>query len=189
MHAMDEIARLKEKIYDFYQASEACGTYISSTNGLFPAYYTSLLLLQDSTESLMHHRSRGFPQQDPLQAYLELWGVLQAVIIQQDAILELSKVFFGEAPSTAALPGWKKIRTFRNECAGHPANQSRRNGPTVRTVISRSFGDYSRMWYEKAESETVTFPKVNLGQMIDDYVLEAESLLASVLAEMHRRWP
>jgi len=47
-----------------------------------------MYLLQDTSESLYVHRIKGFAN-DPHEAYIEFWGVMQAIFIQQDAISEL----------------------------------------------------------------------------------------------------
>ena len=50
---------------------------------------------------------------DPMRAYLQFWGVMQAIFIQQDAISELYRVIMGTKLNV--LPGshWAKLRDVR----------------------------------------------------------------------------
>ncbi|NPT41248.1 hypothetical protein GNZ12_07940 [Paraburkholderia sp. 1N] len=189
---MKTIAQRRNEIYDYFHASSACQAffYASGSEDDYAAYYTSMYLLQDSTECLLAHRVRGFPLDEPLQAYLEFWGVLQAVIIQQDAIAELSRVVLKQAFTAKHLTAWQVLRDLRNECAGHPAKKDRPRPTVVRSFMGRGFGDYRSIKYERWEKGSGrTYPTVALGQLIDDYSIEAGSQLASVLNAMRTRWP
>ena len=85
-----------------------------------------MYLMQDSTEALWTHRQRGFTEGDALLAYVEFWGVMQAVIIQQDSINELHEVIVGDNLDTGQLIGWHRLRDLRNECAGPLLTHSRK---------------------------------------------------------------
>jgi hypothetical protein len=62
----------------------------------------------------------GFSR-DPMRAYIEFWGVMQAIAIQQDAICELHKAVVGSRPDKDQIgPTWKDLKEKRNQCAGHP---------------------------------------------------------------------
>jgi len=57
-----------------------------------------------------------------MRSYIEIWGVMQALSIQQDAITELHKVIVGNKPKTG--PAWSELRNLRHLTTGHPANRS-----------------------------------------------------------------
>lgn len=80
---MNVVAARRSEIYDHFQSNAACQQFFfaSANEEVYVAYYNSMYLLQDSTESLQLHLARGFSG-DALLAYLELWGVLQAAVIQ-----------------------------------------------------------------------------------------------------------
>lgn len=189
---MKSIGDRRSEIYDFFHTNMACKEYFFAHEAEYVAYYNSMYLLQDSTESLHHHRERGFSS-DPLLAYLEFWGVMQAVIIQQDSISEIHAVIRGEALDADAknLKSWLEVRKLRNVCAGHPAKKDRpRTKPLTRTFMGRAFGGYSAITFEQwKQGDGTTHPRVNLGALLDSYAIEAEAQLASVLAEMKSRWP
>lgn len=191
---MNRVAARRVLVYDHCQASRACQSFFlaSSNEEAYVAYYNSMYLLQDSTESLLQHRQVGFSN-NPLSAYLEFWGVLQAAIIQQDSIAELHEVIVGKPLDAVAnkLRAWLSVRELRNVCAGHPAKRDRpRSSPLTRTFMGRSFGDYKSITYEQWQQGVgQSHQKVQLGALLDSYASEAEGQLAFIHAAMKARWP
>ncbi|WP_313918387.1 hypothetical protein [Tahibacter sp.] len=190
---MESLARTREKIYEYFHSSEGCQSYFYAQENepSFVAYYNSMYLLQDATESLAAHRTRGFAE-DARAAYLEFWGVMQAIVIQQDAICELHEVVAGEELNArrSQLKAWLELRDLRNLCAGHPVKKDiPRREPLTRTFMSRSFGNYSAITFEQwRQGEGESHPKVNLAELLDEYEVEANAKLEDVLAAMRRRW-
>jgi hypothetical protein len=185
---MQNLIVTRDEIYDHFHASESCQDFFfsSKNNARYGAYYTSMYLLQDTMESLIDHRARGFCD-DPLRRYIEFWGIMQALIIQQDSIAELFWAVTGSKLDSNDLVEWHNIRSLRNDCAGHPAN---RQGGAVRTFMGRGFGDYSEVSYERLESpDSISHPRVKLGAKIDDYANEVRPTLAAVLNTMKENWP
>jgi hypothetical protein len=87
---MDKILEVRQEIYDYFHNNGACQKFFldNSREERFVAYYTSMYLILDATESLWVHRKRDFSP-DPHEAYVEFLGVMQAITIQQDSICEL----------------------------------------------------------------------------------------------------
>jgi hypothetical protein len=189
---MLRIANRREEIYNYFQQSAGCATFFfaAAHEERYAAYYTSMYLLQDTTESLMTHRAKGFSS-DPLIAYIEFWGVMQALFIQQDAISELHAAVTGGRLQTDKLTSWQSLRTVRNICAGHPAKRDRPTAsPISRTFMGRKFGGYSAFTYEQWQSSVgISNQTVRLGALIDSYADEAEMQLATVLQSMKQQWP
>lgn len=190
---MNLIANRRSEIYDCFNSNEACQQFFfyPANEEVHITYYNSMYLLQDSTESLLRHRELGF-NADPLLAYLEFWGVMQAVIIQQDSIAELYQVMVEKTLSAKEmkLEGWLKIRNFRNVCAGHPSKKDRPNkSPLCRTFMSRIFGNYESITYELwQQGEGISHPQECLSSLLDAYAIEAEIKLTEVLSAMKNRW-
>lgn len=189
---MHNVLQARQEIYDYFESTASCRKYFSdaANNDDFVAYFNSKFLLQDSTESLWQHRRDGFSR-EPLAAYLEFWGLMQATFIQQDATKELYQLIVGLPldPHAFGLKAWLDIRELRRVCAGHPAKADR-SKPIVRTFMGRQFGGYDRMMYERWEQGVgTTHPHVSLGALIDAYSNELAQQLASILTEMKVRWP
>jgi hypothetical protein len=122
---MDKVLRAHSQIYDQFHGSKAGKDFFFQTAHAdqHAAFYTSMYLIQDTAEAIRAHMQRGFSS-DPLSAYLEFWGVMQALVIQQDAIKELHTAVLAAPPDTKALSAWNEIRDTRHLCAGHPAKRT-----------------------------------------------------------------
>ncbi len=189
---MKQIEEIREKIYEHFHSNNACQKFFfdKAQEGRYAAYYTSMYLLHNTTESLMVHREKGFSS-DPFEAYIEFWGVMQAVIIQQDSIGELHEAVTGSALDTRKLDSWQAMRRLRNICAGHPAKRDRPlTSPLTRTFMGRNFGGYSLLTYEQWQTEGgISHPAVDLGELMDQYAEEAENRLLFILGSLKQQWP
>jgi hypothetical protein len=189
---MQRIATSRDEIYNYFYGSGSCQQFFFATTQeeRYAAYYTSMYLLQDTTESLMAHRAKGFSS-DPFEAYIEFWGVMQALFIQQDSISELHKAVTGGHLKMSNLSSWQSLRTLRNTCTGHPAKKDQpKTSPLSRTFMGRRFGNYSAVTYEQWQSGgSISHPTVDLGALIDSYATEAESQVAAILQSMKQQWP
>lgn len=201
---MLSVLEARSEIYNFFQNSETCQAHFfdDDNEDTYAAYYTSMYLLQDTGEGLQAHREKGFSNEH-LLPYIEFWGVMQAIIIQQDSISELHSIILNENLRGAQtlqkynLKWWAELRELRNVCAGHPANKDRPNPKqSSRSFMARGFGNYDEIFYEKFQLGTgggtfpnTTFPKVRLGELIDNYTLEAEGCLRAILDKMRTQWP
>ena len=185
---MNKILTIREKIYNYFHSNKKCQKYFFSPERSkeYSIYYTSMYQIQDTAEALMEHRKKGFTRPS-LIAYIEFWGLMQAIIIQQDSIKQLYKLFTFKSLKIDRNSQWKNIRELRNLCAGHPINKSKdsdnKDIPPKRTFMGRNFGDYNCMIYEQFDESTgqFTHPKIFLGKIIDQYEIEAESILQNTL--------
>jgi hypothetical protein len=196
---MDLILEASSKIYDQFHIRGARPEHFFGDEcaSAFAAYYTAMYLIQDSGEAVSAHMQRGFSS-GPLIKYIEFWGVMQAIFIQQDAIKELCTAVIGSWSEPEKDTAWWKIRDVRNLCAGHPAErggQKKRKGDDCplpqRTFMGRSFGDYNRIQYELWDARTPnqpSHPEFSLGAMIKQYDVEAARTLKGVLDAMNAKW-
>jgi hypothetical protein len=189
---MEKLLTIRELIYDQFHHSNAGETHFFKPENadVYAAYYTSMYLIQDTGEAILEHIETDFSE-NPLRAYLEFWGVMQATIIQQDAIRELHKAVIGDEPLIKQLSAWQALRDKRNLCAGHPANRSQHMPSPQRTFMGRNFGTYRNIQYElwDANAGETTHPQFDLGTLLHDYDAEASQLLGAVLDHMKMRWP
>lgn len=189
---MKQVLAIHNSIYDQFHGSSAGPAFFFDPRNAdtYAAYYTSMYLIQDTGEAVFTHLNRGFVS-DPMQAYLEFWGVMQAIDIQQDAIFELHKAICGSTPSIQPGTAWQRLRDLRHLCAGHPANRSHGASAPQRTFMGRSFGDYHGIRYELWDASTgkTSHPVVDLRRMIDDYDAEASVILNCILSIMKSKWP
>lgn len=200
---MNRLLTARVAIYNHFQQSVAAKKHFfaSKNRDAYAAYYTSMYLLQDTGEALYVHLQRGFSK-DPLLAYIEFWGVMQATQIQQDALRELYRAVSGIGRERRVRPAWLKLRDFRNLVAGHPAKRTFHGGGPQRAFMGRGFGTYDAFTYEVWDLDVamqansggaifpgVTHPVVNLRHMFAAYEAEAVIMLQVILNYMRKRWP
>jgi len=189
---MEYLLKVRSEIYDQFHGSSAGPNHFFQPQNAdaYAAYYTSMYLIQDTGEAVAAHMDRGFST-DPMCAYLEFWGVMQAIDIQQDAIFQIHQAVVGSPPTIQAESSWSSLRDTRHLCAGHPANRSHGVPAPQRTFMGRSFGEYGRIQYEMWDAHTgsLTHRVFNLRQMINGYDLEAQAVLNVVLSTMKSKWP
>lgn len=189
---MNLLLNVREAIYNYFHASSCGPAYFFRPENAdaYAAYYTSMYLIQDTGEAVLSHMTRDFSP-DPIRAYLEFWGLMQAIVIQQDAIKEMHDAVVGcrlENPTPDS--NWHKLRELRNICAGHPANRNRNVPASQRTFMGRSFGNYDGIQYElwDKSKDQIAHPTVNLCQMIGGYDREASEILTTILSSMRSKW-
>ena len=189
---MDLVMQVREQIYaQFHRSSAGSAHFFLDKNADdYAAYYTAMYLIQDTAESVWQHMKGDFSA-NPLSAYLEFWGVMQAAIIQQDSIAELHRVVVGGKLNTQLMPAWSKLRDTRNLCAGHPINRNHGVPAPQRTFIGRSHIKYDGVRYElwDASTEKLQHPSFDLRTLIRDYDGEASQALQNVFDHMKVKWP
>lgn len=187
---MDRLMDLRQDVYDHFHASAIREDLflLPGNRDRFAQYEAAMLLMQDTIEGLWTHRRRDFSASS-MVAYIEVWGVMQAVFIQQDALLELAAALGADRPQTG--PAWDAVRDLRNLLVGHPVNKRSPTRTPLRAFMGRQPKSYRELTYElwDAAADRTTFPRVDLGQMLDAYESEAASHLAAVLVHMRQTWP
>jgi hypothetical protein len=184
---MNAVMTVHCQIAEHWHKCRAPVSAVFSSDDAYAAFYTSKYLIQDTAESIHSHMQRGFSK-DPMAAYLEFWGVMQAIIIQQDAVCELYRSVVGGMPATQGLTSWGALRNFRNSCAGHPAKKNAKGG-SMRSFMGRGSWTYERVMYEQWDSATGarTHPTFNLKALIHSFDAEAASVLSHVFNELRRK--
>jgi hypothetical protein len=189
---MDKILSVRSQIYDQFQNSSAGPEYfyLKENSDIYAAFYTAKYLIQDTGEAVYCHMKSDFSK-DPMFSYLEFWGVMQAIVIQQDAICKLYSALTGSSFKFQSLDAWQELRTKRNLCAGHPAKQLRGQPAPRRAFMGRMPRTYRHVEYEvwDAGTDTISHPIFDLRDLIERYDSEAAQILQTALNEMKRRWP
>lgn len=185
---MHRISEKRTRIYDHFDNSVSCQKYFfaQSRSDLYTKYYTAMYLIQDTTEGLTSHINRGF-NNDPQLAYIEMWGVMQAITIQQDSISTLYRIVTNNTLTPRKNSNWIKIRRLRNQCSGHPLDQNGR----YRSFFGREKISYENLRYERKDKRQPEpeFININYAQLISDYANEATSFLNTIVETLGRRWP
>ena len=78
--------------------------------------------------------------------YLIIWGVLQAIVIQQDSIKNLYKIFSLKSLGFKNYPTTMALRELRNATGGHPTEVNRQSSSLVFDITGNDWG--VKMIYE-----------------------------------------
>ena len=186
---MKYVMSVRQEIADHWHYRNPPVNSVFANDDAFAAFYTSKYLIQDTAEAVNTHMQKGFSP-DPMAAYIEFWGVMQALFIQQDAVVELHNSICGTIPTLPASSPWFDLRDLRNRCAGHPANKGAKGG-VLRSFMGRNFGSYPRVTFEQYDSvrSAITHPTVDLLTTIQFYDQQAGGVLLTALTELKRKCP
>lgn len=188
---MQMVSKARQNIADHAHPSSNFLEAFIKYHDRYAAFYTSKYLIQDTEEAISTICEFGFSK-DCFRAYIEFWGIFQALIIQQDAIRQIHKaVREQDMHSPDADSAWCEIRHLRNELAGHPAAQGH-SSSFKRTFMARNFGSLDAIRYEQfqcSSSSYPTHPTINMRTLIERYDVEASAALGLVFDHMRKNWP
>ncbi len=150
-------------------------------------YCVAMGVLEDASLALEYYENSGLKGNDGL-IYLKLYGVLQAVVLQQDAICNLYKIIIGRD----LKPKWSKIRNLRNLTVGHPIkcvrNRNKSNEIIKRCYITRMSKDrrelYLSIWNKREGTDKQV--KINLLILYRSYKKEAIKYLKEVTVKLKK---
>lgn len=147
----------------------------------------SMDTLEDSLEAIKHYLRYGLVHGQKMKfgfgpcggKYLRLYGVLQALALNQDAISNLHFCLLGAKPSISKDSAWNRVRRLRVCIAGHP-HDAGLEGPTFLSrpeIGAHGFGYHSYAGFKKLKAHDV-----DLDKEIEAYLGEAKQILAGMAA-------
>jgi hypothetical protein len=176
----------RQKITNHIQGWSAIPQALLDDDDRYAALYTSNYLIADTAESIGYLTQSSFSANSH-SAYLEFWGLMQAIIILQDSVEELYKATYNKAlPMRPCNSAWLELRKLRNELAGHPANRS--NG-AKRSFLGRNFGALNAVKYEQYSKGVVSSPSINFSFLIKRFDREAALILLCIFRKISTLWP
>jgi hypothetical protein len=175
---MQQIIKILEEIRNVLTHQGYAGGYFSGPDE-GPGVAVAMDTAEDAAEAMLAYERAPFQQDDFGENYLRLYGFLQAVFLQQDALVELNEQFLKSKPDTRKIPGWSAIRALRNRITGHPVKHHGDERIFItRISLNQWFLQY-QIWND--ESQTPVFDEVNLESLYEAYKKGATSLLQMVL--------
>ncbi len=144
----------------------------------------------DTTYALRAYEVGGLGRGDA-DKYLRLYGMLQAVYLQQDAISYVYRLFVDDVIRHKDDSLWKRLREVRHLVTGHPVeNRDRQTGETKRTFLTRvSIHDdgFDLIVWNRLRSDD-DFLSINLKELYEGFKEEAITHLEHVAARQVDRW-
>jgi hypothetical protein len=135
---------------------------------------------EDAMLALSCYESAGIGTNEG-EKYLRLYGFLQAIVLQQDAICKLHELFVGQ-PQLLPNSGWDRLRELRNLTTGHPIERGgkRKAERTFMTRVSlENAGFRYQVWHK--ENGKTTFEEADIAGLYKDYQREATQMLEKIL--------
>jgi len=108
---------------------------LSKNCDLWNQLLSSLDVIEDSQEAIDAYSAGEFGK-DKREEYLAIYGLLQAIYVQQDAVRNLGESL-EISISLEDYPPLMQIRTIRNESVGHPTKREKKNKPNSYHFITR----------------------------------------------------
>ena len=155
----------------------------------FEAFCAAKDNLQDTCEAIQYHMARGFSDV-PSLAYIEFWGVMQALTIQRDAIRELHYAVRGHRLAGPNLPdSWLQLSEIRNQSVGHPNRKEigEAKGVVVRCVTGREPKSYEMLILHYHSGKDPRHKNISLKDMITSFEIDAVSILKPLFTEIEEQ--
>ena len=149
-------------------------------------------VLEDTCLALQNYERDGLSS-DEGEKYLRLYGLLQAICVQQDSIRHLYDIFTERPLKNTPNSAWEHLREVRHKTAGHPIETFRGK---INCFLSRqSIQDdkFTIVIWETTEDDTaptrLRSQEVALRELYEKYKTEATEHLRTTHAAEVLRWP
>jgi hypothetical protein len=178
---MKRISSLEQQIRGYINKANLSKKYSGNNLDEWNTLCVAMDTLGDSCLALEHYEASGIGQEAG-EKYLKLYGLLQAVILQQDSIRQIYKILLGSNLRPNPNSAWRKIRKFRNLTAGHPIemrdeNRIKRCFVSRATICHRGF---QLIIWNKGDARN-EFRDCDLNGLYQEYKLEAVRYLETIL--------
>lgn len=187
---MERIALAEQEIRNFVNERDLYDNYFHRLPDDWNLLTAALDTLGDSTAALAHFESTGIGS-DIQEKYLRFYGMFQALILQQDAISSLHRIFCKSDLVNPAESSWQEVRRIRNMAIGHPLdrNGSPREGK-LRIMVSQPSlsSDGFMMLVSEEKTSKQRSEQVDAKAVRDRYKLEALKYLTLIQESQKSMW-
>lgn len=184
---MDNIYSLISKIRDFINQPRVKEELLKNMP-LFNQLCSCMDMLEDSQSAIDSFALHKDENAGKGHVYLEIFGLLQALFVQQDATTDIAEALQFEI-SLDQYPRLKEIREIRNDTSGHPTKRGFPNKPPVswNSIVQYSAGydGFEVMrWHNPVGHTKIT---VKTKEVIIDQQKHIIDILQKIYNEIKRR--
>ncbi|MBN1876419.1 MAG: hypothetical protein JXA33_19500 [Anaerolineae bacterium] len=158
---------------------------LRQNKAMFSQLCSSFDIIEDTEEAIIAYTTMEF-REDKSVYYLCVYGLLQAIYVQQDAVINLSESL-GLPEKINTYPVLKDIREARNDIVGHPTKRDQRKGqPTSYHHISRitlSQSGFQLISYF-ADGSSPQFRNIDLQELITKQREFISKILGSLITQL-----
>lgn len=142
----------------------------------------------EDTQLAIEAYKRNTKAADKGHLYLHLYGVLQAMEVQQDATFDFCEAV-GEPKSVKDYPGLLKIREVRHRSVGHPTKQThgRKGLSPAHHFINRMSLNHKGFQLLSTDGTKDEFSDVSLAELLKAQAEEVRGILEAVFQTLQKR--
>ncbi|NIT13642.1 MAG: hypothetical protein GTN99_05200 [Candidatus Dadabacteria bacterium] len=176
---MDDVYDLLREIRDFINKPRI-KEELFKNKPLFYQLCSCMDMVADCQSAIDAFGKRGKKESPKGEVYLEIFGLLQSLFLQQDAVLNLAESLQFEV-DLKEYPRLKEIREIRSDAAGHPTKRDRRDPPSWNFIIQHSMG------YESFEVVRWHAPEghTNIAVKTKDIISDQREYIVEILQKTH----
>jgi len=141
--------------------------------------------VEDTCEACLEFEKKGLGKNNG-EKYLRLYGLLQAIYVQQDSIEGLYRIFVKKQLDVRNYQNWRIIRNLRNMTVGHPVcyDYGKESIFLSRVTISNK-GFQLLVNKNTSPTNSTDFINVNLLGYYKNYIKEAINILNDILIRVN----
>jgi hypothetical protein len=144
--------------------------------------WTAMNVIDDVDSATTAYLDNEFPD-DIGERYLRVYGALQGLFIQQDALRDLIRAIH-PAKDIRLNDVLKDIREARNASVGHPTQMKRKGGLSAHGIVQISTHKDGFELLSYPEKDGNAFQYVPVRELIEKQRAEAVRILAEVIEEL-----
>jgi hypothetical protein len=122
-------------------------------------------VIDDTTLAILAFEKEDHPEAEVGLGYLKLYGLLQAMYLQQNALITIGKCIDKKIDIEKGYPGLSEIRNVRTYIAGHP-NSNNRATFITRATLNREQFDFEIIENNVLKRQRSTIRKLVTGQLV-----------------------
>lgn len=146
------------------------------------SFLASKYVFEDSLEGIKYfYKSDGFQNYE--DGYIKIYGILQALYLMQDAIMNFYRIIFGKKLDFKKMcPNSDKVRQLRNNISGHPYSDFNKEATYISRITIRKFSFDSIMYspQDNEYSKETNHEKVNLKNLIELQMPESYQIILEI---------
>jgi len=144
-------------------------------------------IIDDVDSALQGYLDNDFPDQTG-EKYLRVYGVMQALFLQQDALRDLIKAIH-PTKVIQLKDVFKDIREARNASVGHPTELNREGALSAHGIVQHSMCKDGFELLSYPEKDGKVFQYVPVRKLIEKQRAEAVRVLSEVVEDLQHRLP
>lgn len=178
-----EILQVCDKLHNIIVRNQFyLNHFISEGSVEYNRAFTSIDAIEDS-ENAIQHALKLANSSSSNRPTLFIYGILQAIYIQQDCIAHLTKIINRDVRKTSkileSIPSFKAIRQIRNDIAGHPISSGKNS-----SFIAKGPNDGLKFKFATISPEGYSIMDVNLSHEVDLHSKEVITIMKEHLTKL-----